>query len=120
MEDNTFLIIKKSFLQHDDVRILSKSNLFILLDLLFLSFEWHHKPFFRTPEQLYKELNINKMDLSRFREQARSLNISVNYKNQKYYFDLTEFFEIYNPLSNKNVTQIDNTKSNRIATEDDN
>jgi hypothetical protein len=118
MEDKSFLVLKKTFLQNKDIKELSKSNFFILLDLLFLSFEWHHKPFFRTVEDTYKDLNIDKMAFSRFRDQTKSLNISIIYKNKRYYFDLSVFFEIYSPLGNKTVTINDKSNSNRTVTQE--
>lgn len=86
---------------------ISKSNLIALIKFLYISFEWKHNPFFRTQEQLLKQLNLNKMGLSRFLTTIKNLNISVKYTNKKYYFNLTDFFKIFDPIGNKTVTKTD-------------
>ena len=99
-----FLILNEEFLKDKCVRNLPKSSFHILIDLLFLSFEWHHEPFFRTPEQLYLYLSINKMTLNRAFKDLSEIGIDIKYQNKRYYFDLTGLFEGLNPLGNKNVT----------------
>ena len=119
MESNKFLMLNEQFLKDKDIRNLPKSIFHILIDLLFLSFEWHHKPFFRTPEQLYQYLNINKMTLNRAFTKLSTLGINIEYRNKRYYFDLTGLFEGLAPFSNKNVTVNKLDVGNKIVTDNE-
>ena len=112
MEDKVFLIIKKSFWRNEEIKNLSGSYLHFLIDLLYLSFEWHHKPFYQTSEQIYSEFGTYRVDFNRKIKELQKLAIHITYKNKKYYFDLSSFFEIYSPLGNKGVTLNTNTESN--------
>jgi len=45
------------------------------------------------------------MGFFRFKNEMAELKIKIYKTNQKYYFNLTKFFEEFNPISNKNVTK---------------
>ena len=117
MEDKAFLIIKKTFWRNEDIKKLSGSYLHFLIDLLYLSFEWHHKPFYQTSEQIYSEFGSYRVDFNRKIKELNKLAIHITYKNKKYYFDLSTFFEIYNPLGNKGVTVNTIVESNNSVQE---
>ena len=101
----TFLILNKEFLKDKDIRKLPSSTFHILIDILFLSFEWGHKEFFQSVDQVYSKLNVNRMSLYRALKQLQELGIHVQYKDKKYYFDLNGFLEGYKPFCNKIVTE---------------
>lgn len=115
MKDKAFLVIKKSFWRDETIKKLSGSYLHFLIDLLYLSFEFHHKPFFRTPEQIYTEFDTYRVDFNRKIKVLETLAISITYKNGKYYFDLTDFLKEFDPLGNKSVTLNDKSESNKTV-----
>lgn len=105
MQNDTFLIIRKSFWRREEIRNLPCSTLHFLIDLIYLSFEWHHEPFFRSSEQVYSEFKTYKVDFNRKIKELKKLHINIIYKNKRYNFDLSDFFELYEPLRNINVTE---------------
>ena len=115
----TFLILNKEFLQDKDIRKLSKSVFHILIDILFLSFEWGHKEFFQSSDQVYSKLNVNRMSLHRALKKISELGIHVEYKDNRYYFDLNGFLEGYKPFCNKIVTEKKNNDCNKTVTDND-
>jgi hypothetical protein len=115
MEDNTFLQIKKSFWRDETIRKLPGTYLHFLIDVLYLSYEFHHTPFFQTSNEIYTEFNTYRVDFNRKIKKLEGLAISITYKNGKYYFDLTDFFKEFNPLSNTSVTVNNKSESNRCV-----
>lgn len=103
MENDIFLIFNKDFWKNKDIQSLNGSSLHFLIMLIYLSFEWQHKTFFQTHEQIYSYFNSYRMDFNRKIKKLKKLEINIELKNNKVYFDLSDFFIIYNPLRNKNV-----------------
>jgi len=100
-----FLMFNDDFWNHPEIEKLSKANIFALIRLLYISFEWKHNIFFRTQDQILSELKLDRMGFFRFKNEMAELKIKIYKTNQKYYFNLTKFFEEFNPISNKNVTK---------------
>jgi hypothetical protein len=114
-----FLMFNDDFWDCLEPQDISRANIFALIRLLYISFEWQHKKFFRTQEQLLKELHLNRMGLSRFLTTIKGLDIKVECKNKKYYFNLSDFFDTFAPISNKTVTKKENGSCNETVTNDD-
>jgi len=94
-----FIKLTEEFWEHDEIQKLSASSLKFLIDLLFISYSFNHKPFYQTSKQLYEKCNItNRMDLSRKKENLEKLDIKIYRVMKTYHFDLSKFFEKYYTL----------------------
>lgn len=103
MENDTFLIFNKSFWNNEDIKTLTGSSLHFLIMLIYLSFNWKHEPFFQTHAEIYKYFQTYRMDFNRKVKILEKLHVKIEVKDNKVYFDLSDFFIVYNPLRNKSV-----------------
>lgn len=96
---NKFLKISQEFLENENIRNLSSSTLLFLLDLLFISYSFNHKPFYQTTYQIYNKYGLkNRMNFSRIKENLKKIDIKIYKIGKNYHFDLSEFFEDYYDL----------------------
>lgn len=91
-----FIKLPQEFWEHDEIHKLSSSVLRFLIDMLFISYSFNHKPFYQTSTQLYKKCKLtNRMDLSRKKEKLEELDIEIQKVMKKYHFDFSKFFHKY-------------------------
>jgi hypothetical protein len=91
-----FIKIPKEFWENDEIKKQSSSVLRFLIDLLFISYTFNHKPFYQTTTQLYEKCKLkNRMSLSRKKEKLKQIKIKIYKIGKNYHFDLSEFFKKY-------------------------
>ncbi len=91
-----FLKLSQSFWEKDDIQKLSSSTLIFLIDLLFISYSFSHRPFYQTSKQLYQKCNLkNRMNFSRKKKDLEKLDIKIQRVMKNYHFDLADFFDKY-------------------------
>jgi len=95
METIKFLRLPYNIWNHPDIRNLAPITRSFLIDLLFISYSFDHKPFYQNPKKLYERCSIYHEAFYRLKPELLSLKIDVEFINKVYYFDLTEFFKEY-------------------------
>jgi hypothetical protein len=96
MENLKFLRLPYNIWNHPKIRNLAPITRTFLIDLLFISYSFDHKPFYQSPKRLYEKCSIYHEAFYRLKkEDLPTLKIKVEFINKVYHFDLTEFFKEY-------------------------
>ena len=86
----------EDFWHNIEIRKLPNSALILIINLLFLSCKYNHKPFCIKIKDFYSECNTYKMDFWRKKDNLLKIGIDVKIVNtNEYCFDLSVFFKKY-------------------------
>lgn len=98
MDNQQFLRLTSSVWNNNEIRKLSPSTLIFLIDLLFISYSFNHKPFYQSPKDLYKKCRTYHMAFYRIKRELENVDIYTTFDEKVYSFDLTLFFKKYSQV----------------------
>ena len=98
MENLKFLRLTYNIWNHPEIRKLSPITRVFLIDLLFISYSFEHKPFYQSPKNLYKKCSIYHEAFYRLKPELSKIKIDVKFNDKVYYFNLSEFFNEYGQI----------------------